>query len=428
MQILEPSSCIAHYCLLHRIACGGMSHVYLAQDLFTDQLVAIKLVDRSQSEHCERLQREIRALAELSHDHILPALDYGLYDSWYYLVMPYIEHGTLRERLAQGPLTAKEAGKILEQLASALQFAHEHGFIHRDVKPSNILLRDGEHVYLTDFGLVKHIGEESHITQVGCMLGTPTYMAPELVEHAATTRSDIYALGIVLYQMLTGHVPFKSETPMGVYWKHLSEQPQPPSARSPTISPAIDAVVLHALEKNPLHRFATVREFAQTYRQALVEINLLRPPWGSTGYGGRNKLVPTSQGTVLRKMAVVLVAVIFFFVTPLWLGFTFYSMQYRPEVPDISVVSSPLTISHARYNLPDLVNFPPAPPPHYHLQAAPQPPTITPAHQPSVTHPGSPPPHLSPPPHKHRHKHKHKHGDGDQQEREHEHEVKDIEE
>jgi len=127
MQVLEASTRIAHYCLQRRIARGGMSHVYLAQDIFTEQLVALKLVDKNQSEYYERLQREIRALADLTHNHILPTLDYGPYHSWYYLVTPYIEHGTLRERLVQGPLTIKEAGSILEQVASALQFAHDRG-------------------------------------------------------------------------------------------------------------------------------------------------------------------------------------------------------------------------------------------------------------------------------------------------------------
>src|SRR2546421_1694469 len=129
MQVLEPSTRIAHYCLLRRIARGGMSHVYLAQDIFTEQLVALKLVDSNHSEYCERLQREIRALTELTHNHILPTLDYGPYHSWHYLATPYVKYGTLRERLAQGPLTIKEAGNIFEQVASALQFAHEHGVI-----------------------------------------------------------------------------------------------------------------------------------------------------------------------------------------------------------------------------------------------------------------------------------------------------------
>jgi serine/threonine protein kinase len=394
MQVLEPSTFIAHYCLLHPIARGGMSHVYLAEDIFTDQLVAIKLVDKDDSEHCERLQREISALAELTHDHILPALDYGPYHSWHYLAMPYIKHGTLRERLAQGPLTPKEAGRILEQVASALQFAHEHGIIHRDIKPSNILLRNGEHVYLTDFGLVKQISEETGITQTGSIPGTPTYMAPELVEHDATTRSDIYALGIVLYQMLTGCIPFKSTTPMGVYWKHLSEQPLPPSTHKSTISPAIDAVVLHALEKNPLHRFGTALEFAQAYQQALVEADNAHL---TPDVKNKSSLSAPMIQRGSRKIAAAL-AVIFFFIIPLGLGFTFYSVCYHSRMSTITPASAPLTVGHT----PALLHFPPVPPFHNHMA----PPTATDTPQPQA--PFSASSHQSPPPHKHWHKHKQK--------------------
>lgn len=423
MQVLEASTRIAHYCLQRRIARGGMSHVYLAQDIFTEQLVALKLVDKNQSEHCERLQREIRALSDLTHNHILPTLDYGPYHSWYYLVTPYIEHGTLRERLARGPLTIKEAGSILEQVASALQFAHDHGIIHRDIKPSNILLRNGEHVYLTDFGLVKLLDEASDITQTGCMLGTPAYVAPELIEHDATPKSDIYALGIVLYQMLTGHVPFKSTTPIGAYWKHLSVSPQPPSMYNPAIPPAIDAVVLHALEKNPEHRFARADEFAQSYQQTLVAARTITYPAIETqpvrtGFiTSRLQYQYAAVAGRRREIAVLLAAVIFFFITPLWLGFTYYSVHYRPELPAILHASVSLSVNH----LPSTLDFPPARLSHHHQPL----PAITPAPPPPPASAGwswsyrSPLPHQSPSPDKHRQKHKvddkQKHKVGDKQ-------------
>jgi serine/threonine protein kinase len=404
MQVLESSTCIAHYCLQRRIARGGMSHVYLAQDIFTEQLVALKLVDKNQSEHYERLQREIRTLSDLTHNHILPTLDYGPYHSWYYLVTPYIEHGTLRERLARGPLTIKEAGSILEQVTSALQFAHDHGVIHRDIKPSNILLRNGDHVYLTDFGLVKLLDEASDITQTGCMPGTPAYVAPELIEHDATPKSDIYALGIVLYQMLTGHVPFKSTTPIGAYWKHLSVSPQPPSVYNPAIPPAIDAVVLHALEKNPEHRFARADEFAQSYRQALVGARTITYPPIETqpvGTGFITSALQYRHASVAgrrRAVAVLLAAVIFFFITPLWLGFTYYSIHYRSELPTLLHASVPLTVDH----LPVTLDFPPTSLSHHHQPL----PAITLAPPPPSASAGWSWSYQSPPPHKHRQKHK----------------------
>ncbi len=262
---------IAHYQLERLLARGGMSNVYLAHDTHTDRTVAVKLVHTSESHYFKRFKREAKAIASLTHDHILPAFDYGEQGSWYYMVMPYIEYGTLRQRLVNGPLSPREAGKILTQLAEAVQFAHDRGIVHRDIKPSNILLRDGEHVYLADFGLVKHIEEMSDITSTGYILGTPEYMAPELIENSATPGSDIYALGIILYQMLTGHVPFKGSTPIGVCWKHLREQPAVPSTLNPNVSHAIDKVILQALEKNPQRRFKSANDLAQAYRHALKQ-------------------------------------------------------------------------------------------------------------------------------------------------------------
>src|SRR5437763_10695724 len=157
--------------------------------------------------------------------------------------MPHIQRGTLRERLAKGPLTQEEVGSILEQIASALQFAHDHGILHRDIKPSNILLKDERHIYLADFGLAKGIKENTTITQSGGLIGTPEYMAPELAEEPATTSSDIYAVGILLYQMLTGRLPFKGSTLLSIYWKHIKEQPVPPSLLNPAISYPVEQVI-----------------------------------------------------------------------------------------------------------------------------------------------------------------------------------------
>lgn len=151
MQELENIT-IGQYYIEHQLARGGMAEIYLARDLASNQAVAIKMVHCSNTEYYERFRREAEVMSSLQHDHILPALDHGEYESWYYLVTPYIAYGTLSERLADGALSVQEAGDILEQLTDALQFAHELGIIHRDLKPSNVLLRDGKYVYLADFG------------------------------------------------------------------------------------------------------------------------------------------------------------------------------------------------------------------------------------------------------------------------------------
>ncbi|HLH63884.1 MAG TPA: serine/threonine-protein kinase [Ktedonobacteraceae bacterium] len=271
-MLQQQVTILNRYQLQYLLRRGGMSEVYLAYDLEMQREVAIKLVPGDDLDSFKRLKREVRVLSALAHPHILPIWDHGECQGWYYLVMPYMRQGTLRERLTGRHLALDETGQMLEQLADALQFAHEHGIVHRDIKPSNILLggEHGELFYLADFGLAKGIEEGSDITQTGCLVGTPEYMAPELTEKPESPSSDIYALGIVLYQALTGQLPFRGSTPLSICWKHLHQQPAPPSQLNPVIPYAVEQVILRALEKDPRHRFHTAREMAQAYRRALA--------------------------------------------------------------------------------------------------------------------------------------------------------------
>jgi serine/threonine protein kinase len=248
---------------------GGMSTVYLATDKHNQQEVAIKMVHGSHVDNSERFQREIEIVRTLTHEHILPILDSGAYDDWYYMVMPYVEHGTLQERIERQLLTLDEAGVILAQIADALQYAHDQGIIHRDIKPTNVLLRDDDFVYLMDFGVAKALDADNSLTRTGAMIGTPRYMAPELAFESATTVSDVYSLGVLLYQMLTGRVPFEGITPLQTLQKHIQEQPVPPSLLNPAIPHAIEQVILCAMNKDPRLRFQTPREMAQAYNAAL---------------------------------------------------------------------------------------------------------------------------------------------------------------
>jgi serine/threonine protein kinase len=271
--MLEPQESFAgRYRLQQRLRRGGMSDVYLAYDELMYREVAIKLVSSDDGDRIQRLNREVQAMSKLSHDYILPILDYGEHDSYQYLVMPYMKGGTLRERIAKGRLTKEEASNILAQVASALQFAHDQGIIHRDIKPSNILIDapDEQHVYLADFGLAKALEEGSDLTQTGYLIGTPEFMAPELADRPESVSSDIYALGVLLYQMLTGRTPFTGSTPISVYWKHLRELPAPPSHLNPAISTAVEQVILCALNKDPQHRFPSAKAMAQAYETALI--------------------------------------------------------------------------------------------------------------------------------------------------------------
>lgn len=268
---------LGRYYLQSPLGHGGMSEVYLAYDELMKRDVAIKVLNSVNAVHVARFQREAEAVGRLSHDHILPAFDYGEDGPWHYLVMPYIKGITLREVLAEGPLSPQEAGEILVQIADALQYAHEQHIIHRDIKPSNILIRDDYHVYLADFGLAKSLQDSHDVTQSGMLLGTPEYMAPDLAEGPATPGSDIYALGVLLYQMIVGRVPFLAETPLAVYMKHLHETPIPPSQLNPHLPPALDAIVLRALEKEPQRRYKTVNAFANAYLRALNTADVSRP-------------------------------------------------------------------------------------------------------------------------------------------------------
>lgn len=263
---------LGRYHLQRRLGRGGMAEVYLADDGRMHREVAIKVVSTSHGEFAERFARETEAMGNLHHDHILPAYDYGEQGPWHYLVMPYIAYGTLSELLREGPLSLEQAGELLRQIAGGLQYAHQHGVVHRDIKPSNILLRDEHYVYLADFGLTRMLEGGHDLTATGTLLGTPEYMAPELSEGSAGVSSDTYALAVVLYEMISGYVPFQADTALAIFWKHIREKAPAPSYYNPAIPEAVDRVLLRALEKDPQRRYATPMSLSQAYENALADL------------------------------------------------------------------------------------------------------------------------------------------------------------
>ena len=274
MPGLEGTS-LGRYRLKHRLAKGGMAEVYLAFDDRMHRDVAIKVVGSNNAEYTARFVREAQAMGKLHHDHILPAYDYGEQGSWNYLVMPYVAHGTLKDLLAKGSLSLEHAGELLQQIANGLQYAHQQGLLHRDIKPSNILLRDDHFAYLCDFGLARAQEGGSDLTQTGTLLGTPEYMAPELAEGPATVSSDVYALAVVLYSMVTGRVPFQGDTAISIFWKQLREYPVPPSRFNPAIPKAVDQVLMRALEKDPTLRYPTALALSQAFQAAISELETM---------------------------------------------------------------------------------------------------------------------------------------------------------
>jgi eukaryotic-like serine/threonine-protein kinase len=257
------------YRLDREIGAGGMATVYLAQDLRHDRMVAVKVLrpELAAVIGAERFLAEIKLTANLQHPHILPLFDSGAADSFLFYVMPFIEGESLRDRLTrEKQLPVAEAVRIATEVAGALDYAHRHGVVHRDIKPENILLHDGR-ALVADFGIALAASKAggSRMTETGMSLGTPHYMSPEqaMGEREITARSDVYSLGAMLYEMLTGDPPFTGSTAQAVVARVVTESPRPMLPQRHTIPPHVEAAVLTALEKLPADRFATAAEFAE---------------------------------------------------------------------------------------------------------------------------------------------------------------------
>jgi serine/threonine protein kinase len=257
--------------LLEQLGRGGMAAVYKAYQSSLDRYVAVKVLPPSLAyspDFAARFRREARAIARLNHPNILPVYDSGQEGELSYLVMRYVEGGTLQEMLGK-PMPLERVVEIITQVGGALEYAHQEGIIHRDVKPSNVLMDKGEWAFLSDFGLAKMVETSVQLTKTGA-LGTPAYMAPELGKgEPADERSDIYSLGIVLYEMLTGRVPFKAPTPMAVVLEHISTPLPVPRTINPDIPEAVEQVLLKALAKDPADRFRCMGEMVTALQKAV---------------------------------------------------------------------------------------------------------------------------------------------------------------
>lgn len=269
---------IRDFIVEERIGRGGMALVYRARQLSVNRDVALKTIslDANLGENNEfrrRFEQEANLIASLEHIHILPIYDYGIVDNEVaFIAMRLLRGGTLSDFLHGGTVEFDRAADIFTQIARGLGYAHSKGVIHRDLKPSNILLDESGNAYLTDFGLAKLVEDSLELTKSGNILGTPVYMSPEQLRGVALDpRSDIYGMGVILYHMTAGRPPFDSteNNVVSVIYHHLETPPTPPHEINPKIPPALEAIILKALSKNPEDRYSTIEEMASALNSAL---------------------------------------------------------------------------------------------------------------------------------------------------------------
>jgi serine/threonine protein kinase len=267
---------LGDYELVEQIGSGGMAEVYRARQLTAfNREVALKVIRpgfSGKDEFRARFLREAQAISRLSHPNILPLIEFGQEDQTLYLVMPLVREGTLRDLIKQrnGPLSPEEALPLFSQLCGAVHYAHSQGIIHRDIKPQNVLLQQHTHVLLADFGIARDRTEKT-ITATGAGVGSAEYMAPEQALGQADTRSDIYSLGVVLYQMLTGAVPYSGSTPLQVLMKHTTAPLPDPRTLNPNLSARAAQALQTALAKDPAERFQSAQALARAVQQALTD-------------------------------------------------------------------------------------------------------------------------------------------------------------
>ncbi|MGW2250818.1 serine/threonine-protein kinase [Kitasatospora sp. NPDC001660] len=291
---------VAGYRLEDEIGRGGMAVVYRAKDLRLGRTVAVKLLAPELARNevfRQRFMHESEAAAAIDHPHIVPVFGAGEHDGILFIAMRYVDGGDLRAMIDRGgPFPAERTARLALQIASALDAAHDHGLVHRDVKPGNVLVAAGtdsehpEHLYLADFGLTKKSLSLSGLTSVGQIVGTLDYAAPEQISgRPLDGRCDQYALACVVFEMLAGAPPFRRESDLALLWAHLNDPPPTLCEHRPDLPPAVDAVVARALAKAPGDRYATCLQFVTALRAA-VTVGAAPAAW--TGGGPPTRVVP----------------------------------------------------------------------------------------------------------------------------------------
>src|SRR3954453_16026842 len=275
---LEPGTVFAGYRIEGLLERGGMGVVYRATDEAINRTVALKIIAPEHTQDADAVRRfkaEARLAASLEHPNIVPIHQAGQYRGVLYLAMRFVPGRNLRQLIDRGQLALDRVQRIITAVASALDAAHEGGLVHRDVKPANILISgegDHEQVYLADFGLTKRLGSVGSLTRTGAWVGTPDYVAPEQIKAGpGDCRADVYSLGCVLYEMLTGSVAYPKDNDMAKLWAHVTDPPPSPSLARPELNRAFDEIVARATAKDPAARYAKASEMAAAVDRAVAE-------------------------------------------------------------------------------------------------------------------------------------------------------------
>lgn len=271
-EVREGSTVDSRYRVGQRIGSGGMADVWLAEDTHLQRQVALKVLHgrfAQDREFVERFRREAEAAAGLQHPNVVSVFDRGDVDGTYYIAMQYLEGRSLKELIDAG-LSPEQAAALIRQVLEGARFAHRHGVVHRDLKPQNVIVDGDGKATVTDFGIAR--AGVSEITQAGSVMGTPHYLSPEQAQgQDVTAVSDLYSVGVMLYEALTGRVPFEGDSAVAVAMKQVSQPAQRPSTINPRVSPALDAVAMRALEKEPGQRFQSADAFIAALDEAMKE-------------------------------------------------------------------------------------------------------------------------------------------------------------
>src|SRR5690348_4001572 len=290
---------VDRYELEELVGTGGMSSVYRAHDRLLDRKVALKILHEHHGldeASVERFRREARAVASVSHPNVVTVIDRGEQDGRQFIVFEYIEGENLKRLVErQGTLPTEQALELVIQVAGGLAFAHREGIVHRDVKPQNVLLDGAGTAKVTDFGIARSLAVRQGMTQTGTVLGTSDYIAPEQAQgQVVDEQSDVYSLGVVLYELLTGRVPFPGENFVAVAMRHINEPPPHVRDLRPEVSPRVDAAIARAMAKRPADRFASMNELGVELEACLAELRtgtdwtqVLPPPAAPRRHRGR---------------------------------------------------------------------------------------------------------------------------------------------